>query len=150
MIIKPFSQKDYDKICDLVKGAYCNAKVKCDLDCLKKLFNSNDFIPKLALKSEDKGKLIGMIVLTKFPIHNDLYEKDALLLATLCVKEDYRNRGLGSILIKESFERAKSLGYNIVYLSGDPAYYQKLDMDTVSESLFAAYGLPDICGKVII
>jgi GNAT superfamily N-acetyltransferase len=37
----------------------------------------------------------------------------------------YRNGGVGSELIKASFKLAKEMGYNSVFLVGDPALYHR-------------------------
>lgn len=37
----------------------------------------------------------------------------------------YRHKGVGSKLINESFQLAKSMGYKSVVLVGDPAYYNR-------------------------
>ena len=47
------------------------------------------------------------------------------MLAPLAVALEYRNRGVGSKLVKESFELARNLGYTAVFVVGDPAYYSR-------------------------
>jgi len=49
-----------------------------------------------------------------------------LLLAPVCVMLGYRNEKVGERLINNSLEIAKSLGFNCVFLVGDPNYYYRL------------------------
>ncbi len=85
---------------------------------------SGTYIPELALVVEEKEKLVWHIMLTKTYIVAKGSKFDALLLAPLSVALDYRNRGIGSKLVKESFELAK-MGYNAVFVLGDPAFYSR-------------------------
>ncbi|OGI00349.1 MAG: GNAT family N-acetyltransferase [Candidatus Melainabacteria bacterium GWF2_37_15] len=128
MTIRRETEKDFPEIYDLVKIAFQTAKVSNgkEQDFVVKLRNSEDYIPELALVAEDEaGKLIGHIMLTKTYIFNDSTKFETLLLAPLSVALEYRNRGIGSALVKESFRLAKDLGYKSVILVGDPAYYTR-------------------------
>ena len=63
-------------------------------------------------------------MLTKTYINNtNKYE--ALLLAPISIVLEYRNRGIGTMLINESFRLATKMGYKVVFLVGDPAYYHR-------------------------
>ena len=64
-------------------------------------------------------------MLTKTYIANDGNNFETLLLAPVSVALEYRDRGVGSALIKESFRLARELGYTSVVLVGDPAYYKR-------------------------
>ena len=75
--------------------------------------------------AEENGKLIGHIMLTKTYVINDGNKFETLLLAPISVALEYRNQGVGSNLIKESFRLAKEMGYTSVFLVGDPAYYHR-------------------------
>lgn len=64
-------------------------------------------------------------MLTKTYIVNNGNRFKTLLLAPVSVALEYRNRGVGSSLIRESFKLAKGMGYTSVILVGDPAYYHR-------------------------
>ncbi len=127
MIIRRETENDFDRIYDLVKVAFQTAKVSNgkEQDFATELRNSGNYIPELALVAEEEGKLIGHIMLTKAYITTADGKFEALLIAPISVLLEYRNRGVGSELINESFRLAKKLGYTVVVLVGDPAYYHR-------------------------
>lgn len=57
-------------------------------------------------------------------INND-HQHAVLYLAPISVPLEDRCKGIGSALIKESFRRARNMGYTAVVLVGDPAYYHR-------------------------
>lgn len=104
MIIRKETEKDFNQIYDLVKVAFLTAKVSNgkEQDFVNQLRDSGNYIPELALVAEEDGKLIGHIMLTKTYINNtNKYE--ALLLAPISIVLEYRNRGIGTMLIVSSF-----------------------------------------------
>ena len=50
---------------------------------------------------------------------------EGLLLAPLCVQKEHRREGVGAALIEHGFNKARELGFQIVFLVGDPNYYGK-------------------------
>lgn len=64
-------------------------------------------------------------MLTKTYVATGGSKFEALLLAPLSVALEYRNRGIGSKLVRKSFELARNLGYRAVFVAGDPAYYSR-------------------------
>jgi ribosomal protein S18 acetylase RimI-like enzyme len=57
---------------------------------------------------------------------------------SIAIKEDYRNRGFGNLLIAKLFERLKTSGFEKVSLSVDKRnravnLYRKVGFETVSE-----------------
>jgi predicted N-acetyltransferase YhbS len=65
--------------------------------------------------------LIGSLRMT--PIH--IGEAPALLLGPLTVEPPFRERGVGSALIKSALKKAKANGYKLVLLVGDESFYAK-------------------------
>lgn len=133
--IREESPKDFPEIYKLIKTAFETAKVKDgdEQDFADNLRKNERYIPQLALVAEHESKLIAHIMLTKTYVEseNGLYE--ALLLAPICVLIEYRDMGIGSDLIKESFVRARELGFEAVFLCGDPAYYHRFGFRPTSE-----------------
>jgi predicted N-acetyltransferase YhbS len=125
LIIRQEKPSESGRIYDLVKVAFETAKVADgdEQDFVNKLRASSAYIPELALVAEEEDKLVGHIMLTKTYITMADHTYEALLLAPLSVALEYRNRGVGSKLVLESFELAKKLGYKAVFVVGDPAYY---------------------------
>ena len=74
----------------------------------------------LALVAVERGEIVGTIRLwhvTAGPGH------PGLLLGPLAVHPDYRNRGIGSALVRRALTRARLGGSPAILLVGDAAYY---------------------------
>ncbi|MBZ3935537.1 GNAT family N-acetyltransferase [Methanimicrococcus blatticola] len=155
MIIRQETETDFPQIYDFVKTAFQTAKRSdgSEQDFINKLRSSGNYIPELALVmiddtvyenagdenagDEPGDKLIGHIMLTKFGIHGvasmpkNTFE--ILLLAPLAIHIDYRNKGIGSDLVRDSLKRAKAEGYAAVILVGDPQYYERFGFVSAAE-----------------
>jgi len=140
------TENDFSQIYDLVKVAFQTAKVSNgnEQNFVNQLRSSGNYIPELALVAEEDGKLIGHIMLTKTYIVNSDSKFEALLLAPICVALEYRNRGIASELINQSFKLAKKMGYTVVFLVGDPAFYHRFGfMPTVAFGIKRTLDIPD-------
>jgi predicted N-acetyltransferase YhbS len=58
----------------------------------------------------------------------------ALLLGPLAVHPAYRNRGVGSLLMREAIARATALGHQAVILVGDEPYYGRFGFSSALTS----------------
>jgi predicted N-acetyltransferase YhbS len=68
------------------------------------------------------GRLIGTVRLCPVSAGR---ERPALLLGPLAVHPSYRNRGIGSALMRMALEKAAALGHRAVLLVGDEPYYKR-------------------------
>jgi len=146
MVIRRETPEEFSQIYDLVKVAFQTAKVTDgkEQDFVNQLRSNGNYIPELALVAEENGKLIGHIMLTKTYIVNSGNKFETLLLAPISVALEYRNRGVGSNLIKESFKLAKEMGYTSVLLVGDPAYYHRFGFKAaVNFGIKHIHNIPD-------
>ena len=125
MIVRQEQPSEFQSVYDLVKIAFQTAKVSDgnEQDFVNKLRASMNYIPQLALVAEEDSKLVGHIMLNKTYVTMGNSKFDALLLAPLSVRLEYRRRGIGSKLVRQSFELAKNLGHSVVFVVGDPAFY---------------------------
>ena len=87
-------------------------------------------------------------MLTKTYVATSNSKFDALLLAPLSVRLDYRKRGVGSNIVTKSFELAKNLGYKAVFVVGDPAFYGRFGFE--SAALFGIKHVPTIPEQFIM
>lgn len=127
MIIRPEQEKDLPEIYRLIQTAFATAQVSDgdEQDFAVTLRHSPGYIPELALVAEQDGRFIGHIMLTKVYVDQASGRYEALLLAPVSVLLEYRNQGVGSALINESMRRAAAMGYQAVFLAGDPGYYTR-------------------------
>jgi len=134
LIIRQENPSEFQEIYDLVKVAFQTAKVADgnEQDYVNKLREGSNYIPELALVAEADGRIVGHIMLTKTYITAVDSKFEELLLAPLSVALEYRNRGVGSKLVLESFDLAKKLGYKAVFVVGDPAYYGRFGFKSIA------------------
>ena len=128
MKIRAERPEEFEQIYQLVQEAFATAEVSdgTEQDFVNELRRRVGYLPEFALVAEEGGKLIGHIMLTKTKWLDAEGEMgEMLLLAPLCVKEEYRNRGIGGKLIAEACGRAAAAGYPGVFLIGNPDYYTR-------------------------
>lgn len=71
----------------------------------------------------DKGTLIGMYELNE---HDRIEVEETPFLSNVFIKEEYRGKGYSRLLIYDSINEAKKLGYDKLYLrSHHENYYEK-------------------------
>jgi len=146
IIIRQEKPEEFSQIYDLVKIAFQTARVSNgkEQDFVNQLRSGGNYIPELALVAEDNSKFVGHIMLTKTCIINDGNKFETLLLAPMSVKLEYRNKGIGSKLIQESFKRAREMAYRSVVLIGNPAYYHRFGFKTAANfGVKSKYDIPD-------
>ena len=84
--------------------------------------NSNP-ISELCMVARDKEQILAGAI-RYWPVK--IIEYEALLLGPIAVHPTRQGEGLGSLLIKDSLDLAKELGYSRILLIGDFSYYGPL------------------------
>ena len=146
MTIRTAREADFPAIRTLVQAAFATAKVSdgTEQDFVLELRRRDTYRPELELVAEENGQLIGHILLTILPVQGAPQGLRGLLVAPLCVRLEDRNRGLGGQLLHEGGRRAAELGYNALFLVGDPDYYGRYGFqNAVSLGFQNASGVPD-------
>ncbi len=83
-----------------------------------------DFIPALDFVAELDGQIIGNIMYTKAKlIDASGTEKEILTFGPVSISPEYQRLGYGKMLMEHSFERAVSLGYDVIVIFGSPMNY---------------------------
>jgi putative acetyltransferase len=74
----------------------------------------------ISLVAECNGHVVGHILLTEIaaPVRS-------LALAPLAVLPEYREMLVGTSLVREAVKRARKLGFEALFVLGDPTYYQR-------------------------
>ena len=75
------------------------------------------------LMRDDYDVVVGAI--RYWPIRIGAAGAPALLLGPIAVHPTRQGEGVGAILIAETLDRARELGWNLVILVGDPPYYRR-------------------------
>ncbi len=128
MIIRQETIDDYKAVYEVNKRAF-NKENESIL--VKKIRESDGFIPELSLIAEEKGEIVGYILLSKIKIVG-IDEHTSLALAPVAVVPEFQSKGIGGELIKEVLKRAKGLGYGSVILLGHKEYYPRFGFKKAS------------------
>jgi predicted N-acetyltransferase YhbS len=119
---------DYVEVYQLVKRSFATSSDSdgTEPDYLNEVRQQDTFIPELSLIAEDeKGKIVGQIVLYKTTITTADHTVTELLLSPICVHPDCFRRGIARSLMEKAFGIAKQMGYGAVFLCGNPDFYRK-------------------------
>lgn len=124
MIIRPIKDGETTYLYDFIKTAFATAYVADgnEQDYASNVRQSPLYIKELEYVAEENNTIVGDVVLSKFKVDG----LNALMLNIVCVDVNYRNRGLGSSLIGVALSKAIELGYDSVFLAGDPKLYSRL------------------------
>jgi predicted N-acetyltransferase YhbS len=58
-------------------------------------------------------------------VNGNAINEDLICLGPISVLPEYQNKGIGSLLINKTIEKAKELNYKGIFLYGDPEYYSR-------------------------
>jgi predicted N-acetyltransferase YhbS len=81
----------------------------------------------LALVAVERGRVVGTVRLWHVAAGPG---RAALLLGPLAVHPDYRNRGIGTTLVRRAIARARLAGHAVILLVGDAPYYGRFGFGT--------------------
>ena len=119
---------EYRTVEELTREAFWNVNVPgCNEHyCLHNMRSSSDFIPELDFVAEFEGRLVGNIVYTHGKLTNHVGKTHKVIsFGPISVLPAYQRLGIGSTLIRYSLDKAKSKGFTVVCIYGDPRYYHR-------------------------
>lgn len=126
VVIRKERKTDYQRVEDITRKAFYNLYVPgCTEHYLVHIMRQHpDFLPELALVIEADGQVIGCILYTKAKLTDEAgQEKEILTFGPVCILPEYQRQGYGKQLMEYSFDRARSLGYDVIVIFGDPGNY---------------------------
>lgn len=124
--IRNEAEADYRTVEEITRRAFYNLYVPgCTEHYLVHIMRQHkDFIPELDFVIELDGQVIGNIMYTKARLVDEAgAEKEVLTFGPVSVAPEYQRYGYGKVLIEHSFERAVSLGYDVIVILGNPSNY---------------------------
>ncbi len=126
--ISAVNSEEYRMTENITRESFWNVyKPGCDEHLvLNKLRKSSIYVPQLDLIACCDGVGAGHIICTKAYIEQDCGKLQEVLCAgPLSVLPEYRDRGVGGLLLKTAASKAADIGYKGIILFGDPAYYSR-------------------------
>ena len=129
---------DYRENENLTREAFWNVyRPGCDEHLLHhNIRSSASFIPELSYVAAQDGRLVGNIVYARM-FKDGMMSEDVIGFGPISVHPRMQGKGIGSLLITETFKRAKELGYKAVLITGNPNYYSRFGF--VSASRFRVH-----------
>ena len=124
--IRNEEEKDHQIVEDMTRKAFCNLYIPgCVEHYLVHIMRSHeDFIPELDLVIELDDKIIGNVMYTKAKLVDESgEEKEILTFGPVCILPEYQRKGYGKQLLEYSFEQARTLGYDVIVIFGNPNNY---------------------------
>ncbi|MFA8298729.1 MAG: GNAT family N-acetyltransferase [Hyphomicrobiales bacterium] len=128
IIIKKTPEEHYFTTEKITREAFWNLyKPGCDEHLvLHNLRNSNAYIDDLDLIALTQHEISGHIISTRAIIKDEANnEYEVLCTGPISVLPSMQSKGIGSMLLRHSIEKAKELGYSGIILFGNPNYYQR-------------------------
>ncbi|MFR4977396.1 MAG: GNAT family N-acetyltransferase [Butyricicoccus sp.] len=147
MYIRQARLGDHRAIYQMVKNAFSGSRISDgqEQNWIIKQRGTKGYIPQLELVAENQGDIIGHILMTVHENRELTSLAPALYLALLSVAPMFQGQGVGSALIKKACAYGAALGYQAVFLVGDPAYYSRFGFRSVTEfGLQNCSQIPDI------
>jgi predicted N-acetyltransferase YhbS len=125
--IRQENKSDHQAVFELIEKAFKYEKYSEHKEqfLVKRLRNSDSFIPELSLVAEIGNLVVGHILLTKIRIKNENQSFDSLALAPVTVLPEFQKQGIGGHLIEFAHNKAKELGHKSIVLLGHKDYYPK-------------------------
>lgn len=82
------------------------------------------FVKELSLIACNKDRIVGSIIYSRakvIDVKDEVFE--VLCMGPVSVLPSFQRKGIGSLLMRHSIEKAKKLGFKAIVLFGDPRYY---------------------------
>ena len=131
---KPKDQYDVNQIAKLAFGQ----EAECML--IERLREGQSFVPELSLVAKFKGINIGHALFTKISIDG---HDNFLALAPMAVHPNFQGHGVGSMLVEEGLQIAKTMGFSGVVVLGHTLFYPRFGFEKAQDyGVLCPYDVP--------
>ena len=139
-------QSEYRKVENLVRDSFWNVYRPGCLEhyVLHQLRNDPAFVPELDFVMYQDGELIGQNIFVRTVITaDDRRSIPIMTMGPICIKNEYKRKGYGKILLDYSLEKAAELGCGALCFEGNIDFYGKSGFKQASEYGIRYHGLPE-------
>ena len=151
IMIRLEKKEEQQKVENLVRESFWNEYRPGCLEhyVLHQLRNDPAFVPELdfvMLLNENgkEEKLIGQIMFMRTSIKADDGRNIPIMtMGPICIKNEYKRKGYGKILLDYSLEKAEELGCGALCFEGNIDFYGKSGFKPASEYGIRYHGLPE-------
>jgi len=124
MMIRESKNSELEAICALHFEAFGEPEGEIITHLVREILNDESAKPLLSLVAEEEGKIVGHIIFSSLTVEGT-EEISAYILAPLAVSKNKQKQGLGTQLITTGIDELKSRGAEVVFVYGDPNYYNR-------------------------
>lgn len=128
VIIRSETEADYRRVEEITREAFWNLYVPgcCEHYLVHIMRGHRDFVGDLDYVAVIDGTVVGSILFSKSAALNENDEKiDTITFGPVSVLPEYQRKGIGSILIQYTLQKACKQGYKAVIIYGNPKNYCK-------------------------
>lgn len=146
IIIRLEKKEEYREVENLVRDSFWNVYRPGCLEhyVLHQLRNDPAFVPELDFVMYQDGELIGQNIFVRTEIAADDGRSIPIMtMGPICIKNEYKRKGYGKILLDYSLEKAAELGCGAVCFEGNIDFYGKSGFRQASEYGIRYHGLPE-------
>ena len=151
IVIRLEEKSEYREVENLVRDSFWNVYRSGCLEhyVINQLRNDPAFVPELDFvmylkESDEEGKLIGQNMFMRTSIKADDGRNIPIMtMGPICIKNEYKRKGYGKILLDYSLEKAAGLGCGALCFEGNIDFYGKSGFRQASEYGIRYHGLPE-------
>ena len=136
MNIRLEQEKDYFNVENLTREAFWNVYRPGCMEhyVVHNLRKDKAFVKELDYVIEEDGKIFASIfyATANVKLENGEY-KAVLIFGPVSVHPKYQHKGYGESIINYTLQKAKDLGYEGVFITGNPDYYKKYRFEPASK-----------------
>ena len=146
IVISLEEKSEYSKVENLVRDSFWNVYRPGCLEhyVLHQLRKDPAFVPELDFVMYKDGELIGQNMFMKATIAADDRRKIPIMtMGPICIKNEFKGKGYGKMLLDYSLEKAANLGCGALCFEGNIDFYGKSGFKQASEFGIRYHGLPE-------
>ena len=146
IIIRQEEQSEYREVENLIRNSFWNVYRPGCLEhyVINQLRKDEAFVPELDFVMYQNGELIGQNMFMKAVIATDDDRSVPIMtMGSICIKNEFKRKGYGKILLDYSLEKASELGCGAVCMEGNIDFYGKSGFRQASEFGIRYHGLPE-------
>ena len=146
IVIRIEEKSEYREVENLVRESFWNVYRPGCLEhyVLNQLRNDPEFVPELDFVMYLGGELIGQNIFVRTAITADDGRSIPIMtMGPICIKNEYKRKGYGKILLDYSLEKAAKLGCGAVCFEGNIDFYGKSGFKYASEFNIRYHGLEE-------
>ena len=146
IVIRVEEKSEYREVENLVRESFWNVYRPGCLEhyVLHQLRNDMDFVPELDFVMYQDRVLIGQNIFVRTTIAADDGRKIPIMTrGPICIKNEFKRKGYGKILLDYSLEKAAELGCGALCFEGNIDFYGKSGFRQASEFGIRYHGLPE-------